>query len=294
MAKVFDILKRIHFLKKKYYKASMKKGALLELLSDSEVAEQVYNSNAIENSTLSLEETENILSQIALERYASERELFEAKNLARVISYINTKAKEKELDIETILLLHKMLISNIRDDIAGRFRKKNEWVRVGDYIAIDPKHILAKLREALIQYHVSDNQNIIKRISLFHLHFEHIHPFVDGNGRIGRVLNNYLLIRSGYVPINIKFVDRKLYYDAFREFDREDKTKIMEKIIGLALANSYHKRLAYLAGNEIITLSEFSKRNKQSHSNMLNKANRQTIAAFTEKGIWKIGWKGKL
>ncbi len=63
----------------------------------------------------------------------------------------------------------------------------------------------------------------------------------------------------------------------------------MEEIVGRALANSYHKRLVYLEDKKIITLLEFSKRKKLSHSNLINKANRQTIEAFLEKGLWKIG-----
>jgi hypothetical protein len=63
----------------------------------------------------------------------------------------------------------------------------------------------------------------------------------------------------------------------------------MEQIIGTALSNSYHKRLAYLEGKEIITLADYGKRHKISHANLINKAKRQTIAAFSEKGKWKIG-----
>jgi len=259
------------------------------LLSEAEVAEQVYNSNAIENSTLTLEETEKILLQIDLDRYISEREIFEAKNLARVVSYIEKKAKEQELDIDVILSLHKMLISNIRDDVAGRFRKDNEWVRVASHIAPDPKEVVERLEKMFVKYYSSSHENIIKRIALLHLTFEYIHPFVDGNGRIGRVINNYLLIREGFVPINIKFIDRKMYYEAFKEFDQKNTAAIMEDIVGKAITNSYHKRLAYLEGKHIMPLSEYAKKNKISHSNLINKASRQTIEAFLEKGIWKIG-----
>ncbi|MCD4848924.1 MAG: Fic family protein [Candidatus Aegiribacteria sp.] len=289
MGKVMSVYKKIDSLRERYYQSARNKDSLLKLISEAEVAEQVYNSNAIENSTLSLEETEKILLHLDLDRYVSGRELFEARNLARVVTYIDTKAKEQELNLEMILLLHKMLITNIRDDIAGRFRKIDEWVRVANHIASDPKHITDKLENMFIRYNSSVNESIIKRIAVFHLSFEHIHPFVDGNGRIGRVLNNFLLIREGYVPINIKFIDRTLYYDAFEEFDRNSSSSIMEEIVGKAITSSYHKRLAYLDGMDIITLNEYAKQNNLSHSNLINKAKRQTIEAFLEKGVWKIG-----
>ncbi len=289
MAKILSILNKIQNLRGRYYKVALKKDALLKLISESEVSEQVYNSNAIENSTLTLEETDKILLQIDLDRFISERELFETKNLARVVTYINTKAKEQELNLEMILLLHKMLLSNIRDDVAGRFRKDDEWVRVANHIAANPNQIVGLLEEMLIKYYSSVNQNIIKRLALMHLKFENIHPFVDGNGRIGRILNNYILIREGYVPINIKFIDRQQYYNAFQEFDSKGKTSIMEEIIGKALTNSYHKRLAYLEGKNIIKLADYAKTASTSHSNLINKAKRQTIEAFMEKGVWMIG-----
>jgi len=292
MTKTLSIYNKIQILRERYYKSAVKKEPLLKLLSEAEVAEQVYNSNAIENSTLTLEETEKILLQINLDRYVNERELFEAKNLARVVSYINTKAKERELNLEMILLLHKMLLSNIRDDVAGRFRNNDEWVRVANHIACDPKQVVERLEEMLVQYYSASNENIIKRITQLHLNFEQIHPFIDGNGRIGRIANNYLLIREGFVPINIKFIDRELYYNAFEEFNSQGKVSIMEEIVGKAITNSYYKRLAYLEGKEILTLVEYAKRKKISHSNLINKAHRQTIEAFLEKGVWKIGLTG--
>jgi Fic family protein len=288
MPKILAVYNKITSLRERYYKAALGKEALVKLLSETEVAEQVYNSNAIENSTLTLEETEKILLQIDLDRYINERELFEAKNLARVVEYINSKAKERELNLETILFLHKILLSNIRDEVAGRFRQDNEFVRVGNHIAPNPKEVVGLLEEMLVKYNSSNHENIIKRIARLHLAFENTHPFVDGNGRIGRVINNYLLIREGFVPINIKFIDRMKYYEAFKEFDKKGAVSIMEEIVGKALTCSYHKRLAYLEDKKIVTLSEYAKINKISHTNLLNKANRQSIEAFLEKGVWKI------
>jgi Fic family protein len=289
MTKILNVYRKINSLRERYYKASIGKDALIKLIAEAEVAEQVYNSNAIENSTLTLEETEKILLQIDLDRYITEREIFEAKNLARVVSYIDKKSKEQELTLPVILSLHKMLISNIRDDIAGRFRKDDEYVRVGNHIAPSPQGVVDRLEKMLVEYSAASHESIIKRIAKLHLTFEYIHPFCDGNGRIGRVINNYLLIREGFVPINIKFIDRKKYYEAFREFDLKGATDIMEEIVGRALANSYHKRLAYLEGKKIITLADYAKNNKLSHSNLINKAHRQTIEAFLEKGVWEIG-----
>lgn len=289
MTKVLNVFNKVNSLRERFYKVSTGKEALLQLIAETEVAEQVYNSNAIENSTLTLEETEKILLQIDLDRYINEREIFEAKNLARVVSYINVRSKEQELSLDVILSLHKMLISNIRDEIAGRFRNNNEFVRVGSHIAPNPKEVVVRLEKMLSDYNAESHENIIRRIAKLHLTFEYTHPFCDGNGRIGRVINNYLLIREGFVPINIKFIDRNKYYEAFKEFDEKGATTIMEEIVGKALTNSYYKRLAYLEGKKIVTLVDYSKNNKLSHSNLINKATRQTIEAFLEKNVWKIG-----
>ena len=145
-----------------------------------------------------------------------------------------------------------MLISNIRDDIAGRWRINNEHVRVGEPYCSGTKRNSGKAGKMMSVYNSTSHENIVKSMARLHLDFEYTHPFIDGNGRIGRVLNNYLLIREGFVPINIKFIDRKKYYEAFNEFDKKGATKIMEEIVGKALTNSYHKRLAYLEGKRLL------------------------------------------
>ncbi len=184
MAKTPSVLNKIHSLRERYYRASIGKDLLIAMITDTEVAEQVYNSNAIENSTLSLEETEKILLQIDLDRYINEREIFEAKNLARVVSYIQKRSTEQELKLDVILSLHKMLISNIRDDISGGFEQENEYFRLENHIAPGPQEVVGRLQKMLVEYNGASHENIIKRIARLHLTFEYTHPFVYGNGRI--------------------------------------------------------------------------------------------------------------
>lgn len=287
MATNKQIKDRIKDLKEEYGQLSGGIEPLLNMINEAEIPEAVYNSNAIENSTLTLKETEKILLDMDVSREVSVREVFEAKNLARVIAYIRGRSKSQDLDEEMILLLHKMLIGGINDEIAGRFRIKGEYVRVGTHIAPAPEHI-KRMIESVLAVFASDNAYFLDKIAKFHLEFEHIHPFVNSNGRIGRVIINYQLFRLGFPPIIIRDKEKKIYYRAFWEYKDNKSTKIMEKVLALSLTESLHKRITYLKGEDIIPLSEFAVLNKKSAVSLLNAAKRQTISAFREKGVWKI------
>lgn len=287
MATNKQIKDRIKDLKEEYDQLRGGRESLLNIIDEVEVPEAVYNSNAIENSTLTLKETEKILLDMDVSREVSVREIFEAKNLARVIAYIRGKSKNQDLDEEMILLLHKMLIGGINDEIAGRFRVKGEYVRVGIHIAPAPEHV-KRMTESVLAVFTSDEAYFLDKIAKFHLEFEHIHPFVDGNGRIGRVIINYQLFRLGLPSIIIRDKEKKIYYRAFWEYKDNKNTKIMEKTLALSLIESLHKRITYLKGEDIIPLSEFAVLNKKSTTSLLNAAKRQTISAFREKGVWKI------
>jgi Fic family protein len=111
----------IQKLKETYENFKIGKEALLGIIDEIEVAEAVYNSNAIEHSTLSLRETEKILLEMEVSRDLSLREVYEAKNLARVVNYIKEKSKTEELTEDLILLLHQMLIGGINDELLDAF-----------------------------------------------------------------------------------------------------------------------------------------------------------------------------
>lgn len=290
MATTESTKKRIQQLRQDYDFLKKDKASLLIMIDESELHEHVYNSNAIENSTLSLAETEKILLELHVSRNVSIREVFEAKNLARVMDYIEKKSKELEVTPDLILFLHKMLITGINDNIAGRFRKKNEYVKVGTHIAPAPEHVEQMIDATIERFHTDVDEYFLDKVARFHLEFETIHPFNDGNGRIGRVLINYQFLRFGFPTVIIPYKDRKIYYESFSKYRSSSKSiDGMADILYLSLCESLHKRIAYLKGEQIIFLTDYAKTNEVPVNGLLNKAKRQTIPAFREKGIWKIG-----
>lgn len=276
-------------LRKDYLHLKSGKESLLALLEEAELPELVYNSNAIENSTLTLKETEKILQEQEVMRDISVRELFEAKNLARVSEYLRSKPNY-ELSIESILLLHQMLISGIDDSIAGRLRSQNEYVRVGSHVAPDPEQLQRLLENLLLEYRVDLDTYFLEKISRFHLEFERIHPFCDGNGRIGRLLINIQLAQLGLPSVIIRNKGKqKEYYPAFSEYTDRKQTSTFDSLMTVALLESLHKCTAYLRGLGLVDLATYAKSHDGSVGTLRNAAKRQTIPAFREKGTWRIG-----
>ena len=282
------IKNRIQALKRSYDVLRPGKAALLSMIDEIEVSESVYNSNAIENSTLSLEETERILLEQSLSRNVSVREVFEAKNLARVIEYKRSRVDGGELNKDLILLLHRMLLGGIDDSIAGRFRRAGEYVRVGTHIAPAPERVERMMNDTLVEYSSNLDAYFLEKIARFHLEFERIHPFCDGNGRLGRVIMNFQLLQLRLPRLIIRNSEKQHYYKALQAYDQGGSTRAMESIVARGLMESLHKRLSYLRGETIIRLSDYIRQNRLSAPATTNAARRQTIPAFREKGVWKI------
>ena len=289
MATTKPIKDRLTSLKSEYDTLRKGKESFLAMIDEAEVPESVYNSNAIENSTLTLQETEKILLDKMVSRDVSLREVYEAKNLARVTNHVRNKGKETEISKEAILFLHQMLVGGVDDKIAGRFRKLGEYVRVGTSVAPAPEYV-EQMIDTIISEYTGDLSNyFLDKIAKFHLDFETTHPFCDGNGRIGRVLICFQLQRLGFPMIIIRDREKRDYYESFSEYRDKKNTKKMERVISLGLMESFNKRITYLKGQKIITLSEYTKMHKLSAPAIINAARRQYIPAFREKGVWKIG-----
>ena len=279
---------RINSLSEEYRKLAIKYKEAIKELTISELPEMVYNSNAIENSTLTLEDTEDILIRNQIRTDHEIREIYEAKNLASAIEYLMDNP-EKEISVELILKLHKTLLTNIRDEIAGRFRSGKEWVRVGTHIGANPEFVNGFMYELVEKYNSGTDEYFLDKIAYFHAEFENIHPFGDGNGRIGRLLTNEQLDMLGLPPIIIpnksKFDE---YYPALDEYTKTNKADKLTELFASLLIEALYRRIAKLTAKKIVPVADWAKNNGINLQSATNKAIRGTIPAFRVRGHWMI------
>ena len=186
---------KVELLYRQYTRLAKGKEQALYEIAMSELPDMVYNSNAIENSTLTLQDTEAIIIHDKIIKDHEIREIYEAKNLVRVTTEL-MKSPNERMSVGLILSLHSLLMSGIRDDITGRFRCGDEWVRVGTHLGANPTFV-SGLLSGLVTSYYDDDSYFLDKIAHFHAEFETIHPFADGNGRMGRVLINHQLALAG-------------------------------------------------------------------------------------------------
>ncbi|WP_294675648.1 Fic family protein [uncultured Fluviicola sp.] len=281
-------INRLDELKRKYLLLLPGNEDLLKEISLTEIPEMVYNSNAIENSTLTLEDTEKILIGNELPRAVNIREVFEAKNLAQITEMLLAKPKQKQ-SVKLILHLHKLLLTNIDDNIAGRFRSGKEWVRIGNHLGANPMFVNQLMHELIEQYNTTKSGYFLDKIAHFHAEFETIHPFVDGNGRMGRIFINLQLMNNGLPPIIIQNKSKHTeYYPLFNGYPTTMRYDGFTKLFALLLQESLHKRITQLTAKRIVPLSLWASQNDIKPNIAANKAKRQTIPAFRLREKWMI------
>ena len=279
---------RIEELNKQYLNLAKGNETVLKEITLAEIPEMVYNSNAIENSTLSLEDTEKILAGGSLERKVIVREVYEAKNLAKLTESLLEKNKTI-LNTKLILSMHKILLTDIDDNIAGRFRVGKEWVRVGNHLGANPQFVPTLMQELVDNYNQNKISYFLDAVAHFHAEFETIHPFVDGNGRMGRVLINLQLMNLGFPPIIIQNKNKHTeYYPLFTQYQSTLKSGGFTELFALLLQESLNKRITVLTAKKIIPLAVWAKQSGIKPTVAANKAKRQTIPAFRLREKWMI------
>ena len=203
----------------------------VERLAEEFMIDFTYNSNAIEGNTLTLKETALALEGMTIDQKPLKDHL-EAVGHRDAFLYVQDVAKQDLPLSETVIKnIHALVLLNHPDD-KGVYRRIPVRIMGAYTEPVQPYMIEPKMTELLAANEErKTTMNDIERIALFHLEFEGIHPFIDGNGRTGRLLMNLDLIRNGFPPINVKFTDRKRYYDAFDAYYKEDNAMPMIKLI---------------------------------------------------------------
>ncbi|MBI4019654.1 MAG: Fic family protein [Candidatus Aenigmarchaeota archaeon] len=177
-----------------------------------------YNTNAIEGSIITLKDAREIIAE-GIAPAKPLRDIKETESHASV--FLRMLGENNDIDEQLLIKWHKDLFLPTKPDIAGIFR--NYLIRVGSYVAPDWQDVKELMRE-LIRFIRMSSGNPVEHAARVHYRFEKIHPFGDGNGRLGRLLMNCMLWRAGYPMLIIEYRKRRAYYAAL-EKDEEGFVK---------------------------------------------------------------------
>ncbi|MBU0929584.1 MAG: Fic family protein [Nanoarchaeota archaeon] len=207
-----------------YIKKSGKLGA--EKFEEWFYTELTYNSNAIEGNTLSLEETSLIINENIAPKGATLREIYEAKNYKEAIEFL--QKYEGDLDERLILKIHFFILKNIADSFAGKYRRTEVRIRGAEF---KPAHaeIVPLMVTDLIKWYKKNKREMhpFELAAVVSAKLVTIHPFIDGNGRVSRLIMNFLLKKAGYPEINVYIKKRDSYLNYIKEANYEKYIKLI-------------------------------------------------------------------
>ncbi|WP_434324657.1 Fic family protein [Mycoplasma capricolum] len=192
--------------------------------------EYTYNTNAIEGSTLTQRETYLVLKRgITIDQKPLQYHLDAINHKEAFWFMVDLANKNIKINQKNIKDIHNLVLMNNRVN-AGVYRNIPVFISGAKHDVTQPYMIESKLEQLLGWYHNS-NEHIIKKIAKFHLDFETIHPFIDGNGRTGRLIINLELMKNGFYPIDIKYANKNLYYKAFDDYHLNNDMSTMINLI---------------------------------------------------------------
>lgn len=205
----------------------------LERLREQFTIEYTYNSNAIEGNTLTLRETALVLEGITIGEKPLKDHL-EAIGHRDAFACVERLVSEKEPLTEwRIREIHSLVLMDRPED-KGRYRKVPVVIAGAFHTPTEPLLIHEEMA-ALLRDFAATDKNAVEAAALFHLRFEGIHPFIDGNGRTGRLLLNFMLMQAGFPPVNVKYSDRRRYYAAFDSYYRDGDSAPMTGLVAECL-----------------------------------------------------------
>lgn len=213
--------------------------AAVNRLRDEILIEWIYNSNAIEGSTITLQETRLILETGLTVGGKSLREHFEVVNHREAIQYVEDLVQNPEpITAFHVRQIHKLILTNIDDENAGSYRKMQVRIAGAPFIPPESWQITSLMAEW--GDWVASAEGSIHPVALAaqaHHRLVAIHPFIDGNGRTARLVMNLLLMRRGYPPTVILRANRRQYYSVLATAD-SGKMEALVNFVGRSVENS--------------------------------------------------------
>lgn len=211
-----------------------------------------YNSGRIENEEITYHDTREIFENGRISNFTGNpRTLFEQGNQKLCYEYLKEKIINKEpITVELIKEIHKILTSGTYDERRylekgerpGEF-KKHDYVTGVEEVGSLPEDVATDLQDLLDEIQEYENKDVLKVASYFHARFEYIHPFADGNGRVGRTLLNYFLMTNDHPPLIIYDEDKKEYYAALENYDRLEDLDSMYQFLRKETVRTWEKTL---------------------------------------------------
>ena len=204
----------------------------LERLREDFMIGFTYNSNAIEGNTMTLEETALVIREGVTISGKAVREHLEIVGHKDAWHFVEELVKAPApLTEKMILDIHGLVLMDRRED-AGIYRRMPVSITGVPVELPQPWQVPIEMERLIADYH-EEMQSLhpVARAAVFHLRFESIHPFIDGNGRTGRLLMNLELMKDGFPPIDIKFTDRRLYIDSFKSWQDGSKNSLAMELL---------------------------------------------------------------
>lgn len=197
-------------------------------LNEEFIVEYTYNSNAIEGNTLTLRETDFVLRGLTIDQKPL-KDHMEAIGHKEAFDFVCELVKDNVPINESIIKqIHYLVLADKKED-RGVYRRIPVRIMGAEQEPVQPYLIEPKMQQLLSDFAAS-TEHIVTKLARFHIEFEGIHPFIDGNGRTGRLLVNLEFMKAGYPPIDIKFTDRIAYYNAFDEYHVKHNLSSMENL----------------------------------------------------------------
>lgn len=243
-----------------------------------------HHSTAIEGNTLTQAETASILVDNFIPKSMNEREYYEVKNFKKAFDFMeNNLSNQEKISIKFIKEMHNIVMQNLLDN-AGKFKKIENMIVGATFETTKPYLVQIQLKEMCdnLEYRLINSISLEDKIETIvseHLKFEKIHPFSDGNGRIGRLLMMYSCLSENIVPFVITKEEKKKYINIMR---KEDVNEFIKWSIQLINLEKERKRKFEMEDNELIKNSTSKEKSIENLINKLSNLDFSEIPEFIE------------